>query len=107
MRNIIDYLHEHIVKVIVIVAILTTVVSMAFILRNDGDTKENSGEIVEFQSINTVYFAMDKVKSLNPLSSQEEDTHYISKLVFSSLFRFDENLNLENAVLSVIYPKEK
>lgn len=96
MRKIFDYLHEHIVKVIVIVAVLMAVVSMAFILQDDGKNVQNGDEIVEYQSMKTVYFAMDKVKSLNPLSSQEEDTHYISKLVFSSLFRFDEFLNLEN-----------
>ena len=70
MRNIIDFLHEHIVKVIVIVAVLTAVVSMAFILRNDGNSSQNGGEIVEYQSMKTVYFAMDKVKSLNPLSPE-------------------------------------
>lgn len=96
MRKIFDYLHEHIVKVIVIVAVLMAVVSMAFILQDDGNKAQSGDEIVEYQSMKTVYFAMDKVKSLNPLSSQEEDTHYISKLVFSSLFRFDAFLNLEN-----------
>ncbi|MBR3993436.1 MAG: ABC transporter substrate-binding protein [Anaerotignum sp.] len=95
MRKIFDFLHEHIVKVIVIVAVLTALISMAFILRHDGQTPQDGDEIVEYQSMKTVYFAMDKVKSLNPLSSQEEDTHYISKLVFSSLFRFDENMSLE------------
>ncbi len=95
MRKTFDFLHEHIVKVIVICAVLTAIVSMAFILRNDGKTTQDGDEIVDYQSMKTVYFAMDKVKSLNPLSSQEEDTHYISKLVFSSLFCFDENLNLK------------
>ena len=96
MRRVFDYLHEHIVKVIVIVAVLTAIVSMAFILNNDVQNTQAGDEIVEYKSMKTVYFAMDKVKSLNPLSSDEEDTHYISKLVFSSLFRFDENLNLKN-----------
>lgn len=95
MRRIFDYLHEHIVKVIVILAVLTAVVSMVFILKNPEQNKQNGDEIVEYQNMNTVYFAMDKIKSLNPLSSQEEDTYYISKLVFSSLFRFDEHLGLE------------
>lgn len=95
MRKIFDFLHEHIVKVIVIVAVLTAIISMAFILRNDGQTPQPGDEVVEYKTMKTVYFAMDKVKSLNPLSSQEEDTYYISKLVFSSLFRFDETMNLE------------
>ena len=95
MRRVFDYLHEHIVKVIVIVAVLTAVISMAFILSDDGQKTQSGDEIVEYQSMKTVYFAMDKVKSLNPLSSQEEDTHYISKLVFSSLFQFDNTMGLK------------
>lgn len=96
MRNILDFLHEHIVKVIVITAVLTGLLSIAVILHDERQNPQDGDSIVEYQSMNTVYFAMDKVKSLNPLSSQEEDTHYISKLVFSSLFRFDKNLSLEN-----------
>lgn len=90
-----DYLHEHIITVIVIVAVLTAVISMAFILTEDKNEQPLESEIVEYEKMDTVYFAMDKVKSLNPLSSQEEDTYYISKLVFSSLFRLDKSLNVE------------
>ena len=95
MRKIFDYLHEHIVKVIVVLAVFTAVISLSFIMRHDGQTSQDGDEIVDYQSMKTVYFAMDKVKSLNPLSSQEEDAYYISKLVFSSLFRFDQNLSVE------------
>ena len=32
--------------------------------------------MVEYEKMDTVYFAMDKVKSLNPLSSQEEEMYF-------------------------------
>lgn len=95
-----NYLHERIITVIVIVAILTAVISMVFILTDEKEQKPTGTEITEYEDMETVYFAMDKVQSLNPLSSQEEDTYYISKLVFSSLFRLDEHLNIEKDLVS-------
>lgn len=98
--RLIDYLHERIITVIVIVAILTAVISMIFILTDDKNQEPVGSEVVNYEEMDTVYFAMDKVTSLNPLSSQEEDTYFISKLVFSSLFRLDQNLNIEKDLVS-------
>ena len=50
--------------------------------------------------MSTIYFAMDPVKSLNPLSSQDRDVYYISQLMFSSLFKLNENLNIEPDLVS-------
>lgn len=94
-NQIFDYLHEHIIAVIIIVAILAGGICTAIILNDQGDANETETSVTEYQPMKTVYFAMDKVSSLNPLSSTEEDTYYISKLVFSSLFRLDETLNIE------------
>ena len=95
-----DYLHDRIITVIVIVAILTFLISMILILTDEKEQEPVGSEITEYEEMETVYFAMDKVQSLNPLSSQEEDTYYISKLVFSSLFRLDAHLNVEKDLVS-------
>jgi len=95
ISRIFDYLHEHIIAIIIIVAVLAGSVCMAIILHDNSNPQETDSEITEYQSMKTVYFAMDKVSSLNPLSSKAEDTHYLSKLVFSSLFRLNSNLNIE------------
>lgn len=90
-----DYLHEHIIAIIIIVAILAGGICTAMIFNDNYKQEETATEITEYKSMKTVYFAMDKVSSLNPLSSNAEDTYYISKLVFSSLFRLNGNLNIE------------
>ncbi len=90
-----DYIHENIIAIIIIVAVLAGIISTVMIYHEKQSEEIQQTEITEYQSVDTVYFAMDKVKSLNPLSSKEEDTFYISQLVFSSLFRYDDTLNLE------------
>lgn len=94
-QRIFDYLHEHIIAIIIIVAILAGGICTAIIFNDKGTAEETNTEITEYKSMKTVYFAMDKVSSLNPLSSTAEDTYYISKLVFSSLFKLNGNLNIE------------
>ena len=93
--RIFDYLHEHIIAVIIIVAILAGGICTAIIFHDNQNPQQTDTEITEYKSMKTVYFAMDKISSLNPLSATSEDAYYISKLVFSSLFRLNSNLNIE------------
>ncbi|MBQ9971938.1 MAG: ABC transporter substrate-binding protein [Firmicutes bacterium] len=65
----------------------------SLILTSCGNTDVSSiftGETVEID--NTVHIAAERVETLNPLLSFDEQTIQISKLVYSSLFTFDENL---------------
>lgn len=39
-----------------------------------------------------INFSMNNVKSTNPVNSTDEDTYYLSKLVYSSLFSLDEHM---------------
>lgn len=94
-QRIFDYIHEHIIAVIIIVAVIAGISCTAMILHDNRNQEETSKEITEYKTMKSVYFAMDKVSSLNPLASTAEDTYYISKLVFSSLFRLDDTLNIE------------
>ncbi len=41
-----------------------------------------------------LFLSSEALDTLNPLISQSEDTYYISKLIYNSLFDYDENLNL-------------
>ncbi|MDR3294606.1 MAG: ABC transporter substrate-binding protein [Clostridiales Family XIII bacterium] len=40
----------------------------------------------------TAYLPMERVRSLNPLRSKDEDTYFIDKLIYESLFELDESL---------------
>ncbi|MFQ9894089.1 MAG: ABC transporter substrate-binding protein [Emergencia sp.] len=95
-----DYLHEHIIVIIIVVVVLAGAISIIFILR-DKDTKQDDQQTnMQYEDADTVYFAMDHLASLNPLSSEDSDTYYISQLLFSSLFRLDGNLNVEGDLVS-------
>lgn len=41
----------------------------------------------------TINFSMNNVKSTNPITSTDEDTYYLSKLMYSSLFSLDEHMD--------------
>lgn len=97
IKRIFDFLHRNIIIIIIAVVILAGVVSMLTIVRDGGVTEE---ETVRTEEVTTVYLAMDRVASLNPLSSEDSDTFYISQLLFSSLFRLDETLNIETDLVS-------
>ena len=97
-----DYIHEHIIAVIIIVAIIAGISCTAMILNGNQNQQDMEKEITEYKAMKNVYFAMDKVSSLNPLSSNAEDTYYISKLVFSSLFKMDEHLNIEKDLWNMV-----
>ena len=47
----------------------------------------------------TIYTPIESIRTLNPLISKDEDTFFISKLLYDSLFEFDESLNLKNSLV--------
>ena len=44
---------------------------------------------------NTLSFASAYIDTLNPIVSKSEDTYYISKLIYNSLFDYTADLNVE------------
>ena len=49
---------------------------------------------IEYVEAGSLSFACETIDTLNPLISQSEDVYYLSKLLYNSLFDFDENLNV-------------
>jgi len=54
-----------------------------------GGTEENK---TEYKISDRIFLPMEKVRTLNPAISKDEDTYFISKLVYNGLFEFDEHL---------------
>ena len=50
---------------------------------------------MEYSEQDTVYLSSERIDTLNPVISQSQDVYYLSKLIYSSLFTYDENLNLK------------
>lgn len=50
---------------------------------------------LEYTEQETIYLSSERIDTLNPVISQSEDVYYISKLIYSSLFTYDENLGIK------------
>jgi peptide/nickel transport system substrate-binding protein len=53
------------------------------------------------QSVDTVrseevYIPIEKIRTLNPLVTKDEDAYYVDKLIYEGMFGFDNNLALTN-----------
>ena len=49
---------------------------------------------VEYKTSGTLYLSCEPLDTLNPLLSQSEDVYHLSKLIYNSLFDYDDNLNV-------------
>lgn len=100
-QRVFDFLHAHILTIIVGIVIISSLLSLVAIMTDKEEKKieaENSN--VVYEDINTLYFSMNNIKSLNPLTSKDEDTYYISQIVYGSLFTLDDKLNIKNDLVS-------
>lgn len=43
---------------------------------------------------NEVYIPIEKIRTLNPIMSKDEDAYYVNKLIYEGLFGLDKNLNI-------------
>ncbi|MGF6375576.1 peptide/nickel transport system substrate-binding protein [Clostridiales Family XIII bacterium PM5-7] len=97
--KILSFLHEHIILLIIVIVVIASLASTLFIVKNNSDDGTTVQENITYKPSNTLYFAMDKVKTLNPLTSSDQDTYYIVQLVYSSLFRLNDTLNVKKDVV--------
>ncbi len=79
--------------------IITTIFSLILILSLTACQMDTQNiiwgieeEKITYEYDNTIYLATEKIRDLNPLISKDEGVYFISKLVFDSLFRLDEQL---------------
>lgn len=47
---------------------------------------------------NEVFIPIEKVRTFNPIISRDEDAYYVNRLIYESLFEYDENLTLKTAL---------
>jgi len=86
----------------IVPAFLAAVVIIAVAVSSVDIYKEeilNIDPDIEYTEQDTVFLASERIDTLNPLISQSEDVYYLSKLIYSSLFTYDENLNLKPEIV--------
>ena len=84
------FLKKYWIGILIIILVIAVASSSVEIYREEVLNIDPSIEYVEQK---TLYLSSEKIDTLNPIVSQSEDVYYISKLLYSSLFNFDENLN--------------
>ena len=89
-QKVFDFLHAHILPIIVGIVLISSMLSLIVIMTSNDEKKQENNSDIVYEDIDTIYFAMNNIKSLNPLSSKDEDTYYISQIVYNSLFTLDD-----------------
>jgi len=105
--RILGFLHTHIIitiiAVVVVLSALSVVLLATGIVKSGTSAEETNTDVSSdstYVSSDTVNLAMSRIKSLNPLSSTDSDTYYITQLIYSSLFKLDRDLNIEKDLVS-------
>ncbi len=88
----IDFLHNNIMVVIVVFVVIIGIAATVYILQGKGSGTKNSGDETKYVADNTISFAIPTPNDLNVLTTKENDVYYIWPLIYSSMFKFDENL---------------
>lgn len=90
------FLHKYWLYIVVALALLIVALSTVNIY------KEEVLEIdpdVKMEEQSTLSFASAYIDTLNPIVSKSEDTYYISKLLYDSLFDYTPGLNVEGRLV--------
>ena len=95
-------------KVICIILALAVTLSLCTACSSENDPIGFFASEEEIETGNTVSVAINRIKTLNPAFSTDEDYFHISKLIYSGLFAFDSKLIPQpDLAVSYIYDEEK
>ena len=86
------FLQKYWLYIVVVIAVIIVAVSSINIYREE--VLEIDPD-VKMEEQNTLSFASAYIDTLNPIVSKSEDTYYISKLIYNSLFDYTADLNVE------------
>jgi peptide/nickel transport system substrate-binding protein len=85
-------------KIIAIAAILIMIASLAGCGETTNFLGGNTQEEKNTIRSDEVYIPIEKIRTLNPIVSKDEDAYYVDKLIYEGLFGLDKNLTLTNAL---------
>ena len=84
------------------IPILAVIVVVAVVLSSVDIYQEEVLHIdpsVEYVNGDKLYFASSAIDTLNPIISDSEDTYYIAKLIYNSLFDYTDDFNVEEELV--------
>ncbi len=101
MAKLAELFHKYIMLVIVIVAVISGSIATVYIMKhNDDPAKNENKQDSSLVQADKIYLAMYEPSSFNPLASDDEDVVYLNSVVYASMFRLDENLNVIPDIVS-------
>lgn len=68
-----------------------------------GGASEQEKNIIHSSEI---FISIEKIRTLNPIITKDEDAYYINKLIYEGLFGYDQNLSLTNVLADSYYYSE-
>ncbi len=77
--------------IVVVIALIIVAISSVNIYKEEVLELDPT---LKYEDQGTISFAAASFDTLNPLVSKSEDTYYLSKLMYSSLFEYTDNLNV-------------
>ncbi|PWL94701.1 MAG: hypothetical protein DBY08_02380 [Clostridiales bacterium] len=86
------FLQKYWLYIVVIIAVIIVALSSVKIYREEILEIDPA---VKTEPQSTLSFASAYLDTLNPIVSKSEDTYYISKLIYNSLFDYTDSLNVE------------
>ena len=92
-----DFFKRYWMGVVIIILVVAVMASSVEIYREE---VLNIDPTIEYIEQKTLFLSAEEIDTLNPVISGSEDTYYLSKLIYSSLFNFDENLNVVPELVS-------
>lgn len=75
-----------VIAILVIAGISSVEIIKEEVLKIDPDVK--------YEESDKLYLSCETLNTLNPLISKSEDVYHLSKLIYNSLFDYDENMNV-------------
>ncbi len=91
--------HEMMKKLITLATILTITIACLIGCGETtnflGGTTEEKKETIRSED---VYIPIEKIRTLNPVVTKDEDAYYVGKLIYEGLFGFDKNLAVTNVL---------
>lgn len=86
------FLRKYWIGILAVVLVIAVVASSVEIYKEE---VLNVDPDVEYKEQSTIYLPSENIDTLNPVISQSSDVYYLSKLIYSSLFTFDQQMNIE------------
>ena len=85
----VNFFRKYWIPIVGALIVLAVILSIINIYREEVLDIDSS---ITYEKQDTIFIPANNIDTLNPITTITEDSYYINKLLYSSLFAFDENL---------------